>query len=340
MLEKIDTSKYIPVVLCAGFGSRLKPLTQYLPKVICPILDTPVAFLSIEIFLQAGFEKVHCNTHYLAYETQKELTSTAIKKGYDPARIIFWHEENILETGGGISRIFHSLINEDPANSNKDLIVVSGDIAAQFPLENMLFKWEIKSSEELALMCTKELNYFRKDATWVSKDLKYVLGFGENFQSNEEKTPRIFTTHQIISHKILINSPIEKKSSIDLFFRKILHNNYKIAHMEFPKNNYWFDIGTPKQYFECIKYFNSKNNSEDNKLIINYSENIPNNLKGLIEKFAKENPNYTFYEELLNQKIIICFRDINIVDRSMFIPLNLVENSETDNSFIIYITKK
>ncbi|WP_186646407.1 nucleotidyltransferase family protein [Fluviispira vulneris] len=340
MLEKIDTSKYIPVVLCAGFGTRLKPLTQYLPKVICPVLDTPVAFLSIEIFLKAGFEKVHCNTHYLAFDTQKELTSSAIKKGYDPARIIFWHEEEILETGGGISRIFHSLKNEDPANSDKDIIVVSGDIAAQFPLTEMIYKWENKESEELALMCTKELNYFRKDATWVTKDLKYVIGFGENFQSNEDKIPRIFTTHQIISHKILINSFIEKKSSIDLFYRKILQNNYKIAHMEFPNNNYWFDIGTPKQYFECIKYFNLKNNSDDSDLIINYSENIPKKLKDLIEQFANEHPNYTFYEELLYQKIIICFRDLNINNRSMYIPLNLFEKSETDNNFIIHVSAK
>ncbi|KAB8030865.1 nucleotidyltransferase family protein [Fluviispira multicolorata] len=337
MTHKIDTNKYIPIVLCAGFGKRLKPLTRYLPKVVCPILDTPISFMSIELFFNAGFEKVHCNTHYLSEEVKNELQMTAQSRGYDPTRIVFWHEDELLDTGGGIARIFHELAKKDSKNIEKDLIIVSGDIAAQFPINNMIDKWEKRQSDELALMCTKELNYFRKDATWVSKDLKYILGFGEKFQSDEEKIARLFTNHQILSHNILQNTPVEKKSSIDLYYRSVLANKFKVIHLDYPIDNYWFDIGTPKQYLECIQYFDSIDKKLTNNIVINNTHYTPKLIKEKINKFLLENPNFELDKESLSQKIIICLNNFGHKKNNIFIPLNFIEENEGDNNFILCI---
>ena len=75
--------------------------------------------MNIEIFLKAGFEKVHCNTHYLDAEVRNELTQAAIHYGYDPSRIVFWHEEEVLETGGGIVRIYQDLVGQNNENKEK-----------------------------------------------------------------------------------------------------------------------------------------------------------------------------------------------------------------------------
>ena len=229
MNNKIKIKKYIPIVLCAGFGTRLKPLTNYLPKVTCPIIDKPVAFLSIEIFLKAGFKEVHCNTHYLSEQVKEELIQAAIYHGYDSNCIKFWHENDLLDTGGGIARIYKEIARSDKLK--RDAIVVSGDIAADFPLEEMILKWEQNESECLALMTTKKLNYTRKDATWLNKTGNYIVGFGENYIKKEECISSVFTTHQIISHKILDTTPLEKSSSINLIYRKILENKNKIINL-------------------------------------------------------------------------------------------------------------
>jgi NDP-sugar pyrophosphorylase family protein len=345
MLTKNDLNNFIPIVLCAGFGTRLKPLTNYIPKVVCPIVNKPAAFLSIEIFLKAGFEKVHCNTHYLNNEVRNELIQAAKYFGYDSSRIIFWHEEKILETGGGISRIYHELLKKENFRG-KDAIVVSGDIIADFPLEFMLAKWKKKHKNDFALMCTKETPEIRKDATWVSNNEKYVLGFGENFDEKENAIAKVFTNHQIISQELLNCVEIEKKSSIDIYYRRALSIGKNILNLPYPNKNYWFDIGTPKSYLECINFFeknicsNLDKNFYYHKNIINYCFNIPKNLKELIYLAS----HHEDLDKLSQTQIIIAFREISEKNQThKLIPLNILnqfndtEKSSNTNEFSILI---
>lgn len=345
MLIHHDLNHFIPIVLCAGFGTRLKPLTNYIPKVVCPIINKPAAFLNIEIFLKAGFEKVHCNTHYLEQEVRNELTQAAKYYGYDPARIVFWHEEQILETGGGISRIYHELLKKENIQG-KDIIVVSGDIISDFPLELMIEKWKNKQDHDYALMCSKETEKTRKDATWVSKDEKYILGFGEYFEKKEHAIPRVFTNHQIIGQELLKLVDIEKKSSIDIFYRKAISIGKNVLNLPFPNKSYWFDIGTPQNYLECINFFENKlrssldNNFYFNKNIINYCFQIPENLKKSIAFISNHVP----MQSTEQNKIILTFRDLkknnqpcHLYPLNIFIQQDKAEINSVDNEFLILI---
>ena len=330
MIAKNDLNNFIPIVLCAGFGKRLKPLTNYIPKVACPIINKPAAFLNIEIFFKAGFEKVYCNTHYLETEVRNELNKAAEYFGYDPARIVFWHEEEILETGGGISRIYHELLKKENIQG-KNAIVISGDIVADFPLEYMLDKWNNRQENDFALMCTKETPEIRKDATWVSKDGNYVIGFGGNFENKENAIPKVFTNHQIIGKELLNCVKIEKKSSIDIYYRKALSIGKNIINLPYPKNSYWFDIGTPINYLKCINFFEKEicNKLEDkfyfNKSIVNHCFSIPNKLKELMQKV----PLGTNLPEHSQNQIIISFRELEDKNQQKkLLPLNILDKSQ------------
>lgn len=292
--------KYIPIVLCAGFGTRLKPLTNYIPKVVCPLIDKPFAFYNIEKFFKFGFSTVHCNTHYLPDIVKNEIMSACNFFGYNPNRVRFWNEDNILETGGGIARIYKELCQENPSNRKKDLLVVSGDIVADFPLEDMVSTWEQRQESEQALMCTKNLKTPQKDATYICNNQNHILGFGENFflQSKLENiTAKNFTNHQIISGSIVVNSNLEKKSSIDLFYRPILNTGKKIINLNYDESLYWFNIGHPIDYLEAIEFF-----SHNEKNCINYAFDMPEKLGILI----KDRPLKNYTSE---NKIILSFRN-------------------------------
>lgn len=258
------SQKYIPIVLCAGFGTRLKPITNYIPKVICPILDTPLAFFSIEKFFTAGFDYVYCNTHYLPELVELELKACAKARGYDPARLIFFYEPQILGSGGGILNIVNHLIQQNSENKDKDVIAVSGDIVADLPLNLMLEKWENKKLSDKALMLSIALNEDRADLICVSHDANRVIGFGKKFYySNKHNQPicRLFSNHQIIAHENFIGYEPCTGSSVDVFYNKILaHDNKTILHLNFPESSFWFNVGDTHEYQKCLNYFIAEKN--------------------------------------------------------------------------------
>ena len=118
----------IAIVLSAGLGTRLRPITQIMPKPCVPVNGKPLGYHQIESLLKFGFSTVHCNTHHLSADLQVSTQNQLANDGYQPSAVRFWHEPELLETGGGIARIVTQLRLE--SGREQDVFVVSGDIFA------------------------------------------------------------------------------------------------------------------------------------------------------------------------------------------------------------------
>lgn len=244
---------FIPIVLCAGFGKRLRPLTEFVPKTVCPVGPYPVAYRRIKDLLVAGFEEVHCNLHHLGKFAENEIVACLIQDGFKKENVRFWYESEILETGGGIARISHALKSESAAYAEKDLLVCSGDIVGELPLKEMIGAWEKRTKDlDRALMVTKKLFEKRNDVTWISKDESFVLGFGQDLSSGAGTQSCLFTNYQILSHRLVGSVEPIHKSSIDLFYRRILRDGGRVINLTLAPTSSWFDIGTYEKYNECL----------------------------------------------------------------------------------------
>ncbi|MEY2987469.1 MAG: hypothetical protein RJB13_990, partial [Pseudomonadota bacterium] len=175
------------IVLCAGLGTRLRPLTQVLPKPVVPVGSLPAALRNAEQLLDGGIRSIHMNTHYLAEEVEAQVRAAALSRGWPVDAVRFWNEPEILETGGGIARIIHQCSQELSHTDFWDTIVVSGDIVADVPLKMMMHRWAAREQNETSLMASVALTSPRKDVTWVSSDFSRVAGFGSDFAPKEAK---------------------------------------------------------------------------------------------------------------------------------------------------------
>ncbi|MEN9530472.1 MAG: hypothetical protein RI932_2345 [Pseudomonadota bacterium] len=256
------TQKMHGLVLCAGFGTRLRPLTNVIPKPAVPVGALPAALRNVEQLLNAGFEQVHCNTHYLSEELERQMQLAALSRGWPGEKIRFWNEPDILETGGGIARIVRDFSAERGHRQFWDTLVVSGDIVADIPLEKMLNTWAGRSPEDAALMASLALKTPRKDVTWVDSAMKRVVGFGADSTPEAAAAlgwhARVFSNHQILAGRVLERATVEKRSSIDIFYRRALKLGEKILHLSLDDASVWFDIGTPDSYFDCVGKLNLK----------------------------------------------------------------------------------
>ena len=86
------------MLVTAGFGTRLAPLTDLLPKPAVPVVNRPIAVFAIEHLQRAGVREFVLNTHHLPAELEREVRAAA------PSGVAlrFVHEPVILGTGGGV----------------------------------------------------------------------------------------------------------------------------------------------------------------------------------------------------------------------------------------------
>ena len=83
------------LLLAAGFGTRLRPLTDRIPKCLVPIHGVPLLGIWLDRVFAAGFERAVVNTHYLAEQAEAFLDARP-----DRARIDIAFEPELLGTGG------------------------------------------------------------------------------------------------------------------------------------------------------------------------------------------------------------------------------------------------
>ena len=90
------------IILCAGFGKRVLPLTNTNPKPLLTINNVPLIEYSIKILKELGINEIAINVHYL-----KQKISSYINKNYPDIKV--FEEDMILDTGGALVNAKHFL---------------------------------------------------------------------------------------------------------------------------------------------------------------------------------------------------------------------------------------
>ncbi len=146
-------------ILAAGYGKRLRPLTEKLPKPLIKINNKPLIYWNLKKIKKAGFNDVVINTHYLS---DKIIRSIGKGEKYG-LKIKYSHEEEIQGTGGALIKA-KRLIHREP------FLLLSGDLWSDYPLEKFI-DFKLRKAAHLIFVEEKK----SKDAyleTGIVKNLK------------------------------------------------------------------------------------------------------------------------------------------------------------------------
>ncbi len=114
-------------VLAAGLGTRLRPLTEDLPKPLIPIFQKPLITFALDHLIHLGVEKFVVNTH-----RRPELFEKAFQDNeYEGHPVTLVHEPDLLETGGGIK-------NAEAYLGSRAFLTYSGDILTDIDLQPLI----------------------------------------------------------------------------------------------------------------------------------------------------------------------------------------------------------
>ena len=112
------------IVLCAGFGTRLRPLTEELPKPLVPVGDRSILEHALAALTLAGITELVINVHHLAEQFERVIERSAL-----PVRVVV--ESEIKGTAGGVAGARAHL-------TSPPVLVWNGDILVEPPLDQLL----------------------------------------------------------------------------------------------------------------------------------------------------------------------------------------------------------
>ncbi|MDQ6765935.1 MAG: sugar phosphate nucleotidyltransferase [Verrucomicrobiota bacterium] len=220
-------------VLGAGLGTRLRPLTEELPKPLVPIFQKPLISFALDHLIDAGCESFCVNTHH-----QPERFAEAFpENSYRGRRLTFRHEPVLLETGGGIANV-GDLLGAEP------FLVYNADILCDLPLAPLLEEHQrAKNTVTLALRShggPQHIAWERASGRVV--DIRNLLGTG---RPEEFVFTGIYAVEPEFQRWL---EPGVKRSVIHAFL-EMIRNGAKLGGAVID-DGYWWDVGTRAAYIE------------------------------------------------------------------------------------------
>ena len=176
------------IILCAGFGKRLNPVTLKVPKPLLKINNKSLLSETIELAINIGIKKIKLNTYYLS----DKITSYVKTHSYKNNIEIMHDGEEILNTGGGVKNIINKSTEENFIIFNPDTL---WNLNYKKIILEMIDYYENNKLNNLLMVVNKAKSF--------DKRLKGDFTM-ENHKLNKNKNSEyIFTGFQIINRKII-----------------------------------------------------------------------------------------------------------------------------------------
>lgn len=233
--EKVELKDNIVVLMAGGLGTRLRPLTDQIPKPLLKVGEKPILETIILGFKQYGFTNFILSVNY-----KKEMIKNYFQDGaHLGVSISYIDEKERLGTAGALSLL--------KAKPNQSFFVMNGDVLTKINYEQLLKFHE--ETEAIATMCVREYEY----------QIPYGVIETEHHQllSIEEKPiHRSFVNAGIYVLKPEVLQYVPKNTFFDMpeLFKNLIKENYNVS--AFPLREYWMDIGQADDYNQANRDFN------------------------------------------------------------------------------------
>ena len=178
------------LILCAGFGKRLNPITLKTPKPLITINDITLLQNTINLLEKLNIQNIKINTYYL----QDQIVDFVLKNKMKSKIEIIKDGDKILDTGGGIFNLIKSSNEDDFIIFNPDTVWNSNYVEV---IKNMIDFYYIKNLNNLLMVVNKNKSF---DARF-----KGDFELKENKLSKQEQNNFIYTGCQIINKNLFKN---------------------------------------------------------------------------------------------------------------------------------------
>jgi len=236
------------MVLAAGLGKRMRPITNTIPKPLVPVAGRTLIDRALDQIADYGIQHAVVNASYLAHLLEAHLDLRQQTEALP--QITLSHETELLETGGGIRRALPLLGNGPFFSLNSDTICVDA-MDATPALARMAAAWDEAHMDVLMLLHPREKaigfegqgDFFLRDDGALSR------------RGVRPSAPYVFTGVQLIHPRFFDGAPEGAFSMNVLYDRQVQPNGTLTRISALIHEGDWLHVGDPAGLAEAEGYF-------------------------------------------------------------------------------------
>jgi len=220
------------MVLAAGLGTRMRPLTERVAKPVLPVLNRPLLHWTLELLARHGVNEVVVNLHHLP-QTIRSAVGNGKAFGL---KIRYSHEREILGTAGG-PRHVRRWLGQDP------FLLVNGDVLCDLDLSRLV-EWHVARGALATLALRRNPDPRRYAAVRTNAQGRVVCLPG----ARRRRAGRawLFAGVQVVEPRLLERLPEGPRDSIRDLYAPLVDADEAILGLEM--RGTWLDMGTPELY--------------------------------------------------------------------------------------------
>lgn len=225
------------MILAAGFGARLLPHTERMPKPLFPILDKTLLEIAIDKVKMANPNHIVINVCYLGEQIIDFLESRDFG-----VEIKISHEPSLLGTGGGIKYARRWLDSDD-------FVVLNSDILVDVEWDTLIKAHKDKEATATLALRSNNMEYGALSIDSNNKITRFLDAIGPGHDSASDKL--MFTGVSILSPEIFNFMPPSDMVNIsDQVYAPMVNNGEKLYGVKVDWS--WTDAGTTENYHRAV----------------------------------------------------------------------------------------
>lgn len=215
-------------ILAAGFGTRLRPLTDHIPKALVKVAGKPLLGHALEFFAENGIHCIGVNTHYLPEQIEAYGNESAIK-------FTQFHEAGEIRGTGGALHFARSFLD-----CEETFVIANADIIARYSFSEALRHFE--QSDALCMLLAFPTK--GRGTIFYNTHTHEYIGTPVDSIECQEKSGADFTGTTFYKREFLNFVQADDFSIVPVWLRALRNGGKVLVHVA--SEGFWRDVGSPK----------------------------------------------------------------------------------------------
>lgn len=226
------------LVLSAGHGKRLRPLTSFIPKPLLPVRGAAALAHTIDQLVDLGCEAVAVNLFH-----RGEMIRESLGSSYGGVPLTFSIEEKLLGTLGALGPLREFL------GEAEQLLIINGDSLCRWPLRGLVRR-HLRSGARATMLVSKRVDPGPFGGGVGVVERKWIVSLRRDGQDSEQVVRRVFMGAHVVSPALLDRVPDGPADFVADLYEPMVSEGERIGALETSRK--WHDLGTPERYRRAV----------------------------------------------------------------------------------------